>query len=203
MTGIISYQAFTNTAMKGKLIFYPRAIKERGEWYRFITHGFLHADWGHLLINMFVLYQFGEFVEYRFEDIFGQALGRIVYILFYITAIIISSVPSYFKHQENAFYSALGASGATSALVLIFVVYLPWHWFAFPPVPSIIFAAAYLWYSSYMAKHGRDNIGHDAHFWGAVYGVVFILSIGFLYDATVIENFLIRLLNGPQAPSFF
>ena len=201
MTGLISYQSFENAEMRSKLILHPFTIKREGDWYRLLTSGFIHADWGHLLINMYVLYTFGEYIEIRFGNIFGESLGRIVYVLFYLSAIIISSIPTYFKHQDHSYYRALGASGATSAIVLIFVVFHPWEWFIFPPIPAIVFAVAYLWYSSYMSNHGKDNIGHDAHFWGAAYGAFFILSIGFLYDGNILNEFMQQLLS-PKGPRF-
>ena len=202
LTGLISYQAFSNFSMKQQLIFHPSSIQERGEWYRFITSGFIHADWGHLIINMFVLYQFGEVVEYLFGEIFGKGLGRTVFILFYVSAIAIASIPSFFKNNNNPYYAALGASGATSAVVFVYVLFDPWQWFLFPPLPGILMAIGYLWYSSYMAKRGTDNIGHDAHFWGALYGVVFIISVAVFYRPELLEYFIAKLMEGPSAPNF-
>ena len=203
MTGIISYQAFNNPAMKQKLLFYPYSTHKNGEWYRFLTSGFVHADWTHLLVNLFVLYQFGKIVEYYFENlIFGQGLGKIVFILFYLSAIVVSSIPTYFQHQENAYYRALGASGATSAVVFVFILFHPWEWFIFPPLPAILFGIGYLWYSSYMDKQGRDNIGHNAHLWGAVYGLVFVISIALLYKPELLNLFIDQLLVGPGMPNF-
>ena len=202
LTGIISYQAFTNLSMKQQLLFHPTSIQARGEWYRFFTSGFIHADWGHLIINMFVLYQFGEVVEIYFEQIFGLSAGRVIYILFYLSAIAIASIPSYFKHNDNNYYRALGASGATSAIVFVYVFFDPWQWFIFPPLPGVLMAIGYLWYSSYMAKRGNDNIGHDAHFWGAFYGLVFIFSIAIFYRPELLDYFLVKLLAGPTSPPF-
>jgi membrane associated rhomboid family serine protease len=204
MTSIISYQAFNSPATMGKLIFYPYAIKERGssEWYRFLSGGFIHGDWGHLIINMIVLYQFGNFLEDGFIQVFGAGLGQILFILLYITAIIISDIPSYFQHQNNPGYRALGASGATSALVFGYILFNPWAWFAFPPLPALLYGVAFLWYSSYMEKRGADNIGHNAHFWGAVYGVLFTLISAFAFQPALLQYFWFKLLQGPTSPSF-
>ena len=175
VTGFISYQAFENRTMKSKLLMHPVSVKNFGEYYRFLTSGFVHADWTHLIINMYVLYTFGEVIENFFNQIYGGMVGRILFLVLYLGAIIISSVPSYLKHQDNSYYGALGASGGTSAVVFAFIFFNPWGWFLFPPLPGVLMAIGYLWYSSYMSKKGGDNIGHDAHLWGAVYGAVFMI----------------------------
>ena len=202
LTALISYQAFNHIAFREKLLFHPYVIKEQGEWYRFLTSGFIHADWTHLIVNMYVLYQFGPIIEHYLSNTFGVAIGRVSFIVFYLSGIVIASVPSYFKHQNNPYYRALGASGATSAVVFAFILFFPWEWFLFPPMPAVLLGVVYLWYSSYMSKRGQDNIGHDAHFWGAVYGVLFILSIGFFYDQNLLDTIISRLLAGPKAPNF-
>jgi membrane associated rhomboid family serine protease len=204
MTGFVSYQAFTNPTMKGSLLFLPTAIKSRGEYHRFITSGFIHADWIHLLVNMYVLFIFGEAAEFYFGMIFGDVFGRIAYILFYVSAIAIASLPSYFRHQDNYGYAALGASGATSALVFCYIVINPWAGisFLFLPFiefPAILLGVAYLFYSSYMDKKGTDNIGHNAHFWGAVYGVVFILVSCLIFQPAFLTFILESFLSGPAA----
>lgn len=199
ITCLTSYQAFTNIAMRQKLIFHPYTVKQNGEWYRFISHGFIHADWMHLGINMFVLYQFGNIIETYFASMFGGLQGKLFFLLLYFGAVIAGAVPSYFKHQNNSYYSALGASGGTSGIVFAFILFDPWQWFAFPPLPALIFGIGYLFYSSYMGKQGRDNIGHDAHFWGAVFGFVLTISLTALLRPDVLEIFIGRLLEGPRA----
>lgn len=202
MTAIISYQGFNNPATNAKLMMYPVRMKSGGEWYRFISHGFVHGDWMHLIVNMLVLYQFGEFLENAFVSVFGAGTGQILYVVLYLSAIVISAVPSYFQHQDNPGYAAVGASGATSALVFGYILFNPWAWFAFPPLPALLFGVAYLWYSSYMEKRGMDNIGHNAHFWGAVYGVVFTIISAFALRSELINYFIAQLLQGPTAPNF-
>jgi len=193
-TVIVSFQAFNNTGLRESLIFRPTSIKDRKEYYRFITSGFIHADMTHLFVNMFVLYQFGQFAEQVFAGIFSPMMGRVIYALFYIAAIIISSIPVYFKQQDNYAYAALGASGATSALVFAYIIFRPWQWFVFPPLPGIILGFAYLAYSAYMDQRGRDNIGHSQHYWGAIFGVSFMLLVlklkrPYLFD-TLIDNLI-------------
>lgn len=203
-TCLISYQAIQNGEMYSKLLFHPYSMKHRGEWYRFITHGFVHSNqnFAHLLVNMFVLYQIGEFIEFAFGRFFGTVTGRVAYVLLYLTAIIFSSVPSYLKHQDNPGYSAVGASGATSALVFSFILFRPWDWFIFPPLPGVFLALGYLWYSDYMSKRNLDNIGHDAHKYGAIYGLLATLAICFAFNPEVIDYILGQLLAGPKPPDF-
>ncbi len=202
MTGIISYQAFTNPVMRARLMFYPVQMKSSGEWYRFLTYGFVHANWEHLLINMFVLYMFGEYLENAFLSIFGASTGRMLFLLLYVSAIVISTVPSYFRNQDNPGYAAVGASGATSALVFGFILFNPWEWFIFPPLPALLFGIAYLWYSSYMEKRGMDNIGHNTHFWGAIYGLFFVILTAVALSPSLLNFFISRLLEGPSVPGF-
>jgi membrane associated rhomboid family serine protease len=116
LTGLISFQAFSNPAIQQQLIFHPHTISRTGQWYRFLSHGLIHANLQHLLINMFVLWQFGEVIELRvFLPLFGDLYGRLLYIFLYFSAIIVASVGTYVKHQNNPGYAAVGASGATSA----------------------------------------------------------------------------------------
>ncbi len=216
MTSLISYQAFGNELMKQKLIFYPVSIKERGELYRFITHGFIHGDLMHLIVNMYVLYVFGDHIEYIFTSEqelifhsgatikgFGPVKGRIIFLILYLGAIIISSIPQYFRHQDNGFYRALGASGGTSAIVFAYILFDPWAWFKFPPLPAILLGVGYLLYSSYMDKRGGDNIGHNAHFWGSVYGFVFTIAMAAIFQPDMLQMFIDHFLAGPRAPNNF
>ena len=182
ITAITSYAAFQNNILLNQLLFYPAQMKERNEWWRFITHGFIHADFPHLIFNMLTLFFFGPTVERVFYQLFDNHL---VYPLFYFTALIFSSVPSYFKHKNNYYYRALGASGAIAAVLFTTIMFDPWQRLLFNffiPIPAILFAVGYVAYSSYMSKKGDDNIGHEAHLWGAVFGLVcpIILKPGIL-----------------------
>ena len=200
LTGLISFKAFDDPVLKANLMFRPVNIRN-GEYYRFFTSGLIHADFNHLFFNMFALYIFGGLVEDLFYiRLFGELWGRVAFILFYFSAVALASLPSYFRHQDNYAYSALGASGATSALLFIFVMYLPWHWFIFPPLPGILIGVGYLWYSSYMDKRGVDNIGHNAHLWGAIYGIVFIIVASLIFDRSLLMEMIAAFLRGPSMP---
>ena len=172
ITALTSYAAFQNENLVRNMLFYPAEMKAKNEWWRFITHGFIHADFQHLLFNMLTLFFFGPYVEAVFKSIFDNAF---VYPLFYIAALIFSSVPSYFKHKDDYLYRALGASGAISAVLFTTIMFDPWQTIYIKfiiPVPAILFAVGYVFYSSYMGKKANDHIGHDAHLWGAVFGFV-------------------------------
>ena len=193
ITALVSFGAFQNVDLLNKCMFYPVDIKNKREFWRFITHGFIHADLQHLLFNMLTLFFFGRYVESAFNSIFGNI---IVYPLFYILALIASSLPSYKKHQDDYYYRSLGASGAVSAVLYATVVFEPWSsiYIYFIKVPAIIYAVLYLVYSNYMSRKGTDNIGHDAHFYGALFGFIF----PFVFKPYLISYFIDQLKN----PSF-
>jgi len=153
----------------------------------------------HLLINGFVLYMFGEFIERVFAREFG-AMGPVLFILLYLSAIVAGNLPSFFKHKNNPGYSAIGASGATSALVLIYCLLSPWSWFIYPPVPAIVFAVGYLVYSSWADRTNKaDGIGHSAHLYGALWGLLFFV----VTKPEMLVDFGAKLLEGPSMPNFF
>lgn len=180
ITAVVSILAFFNKELKGRLLFSPIMIAQHRQAYRFITHAFVHADWMHLAVNMFVLLSFGTAVEGAYGALFG-AKGWYFFLLLYFGGVLLSSTPSYAKHKDNKFYNAVGASGAVSAVLFASILINPLAGirFIFIPfnIPAFIFGGIYLFYSAYMAKRGNDNIGHDAHFWGAVYGLLFTILL--------------------------
>ncbi len=178
ITVYTSYRAMQDPYMKGNFMFIPYVIQRDKQWYRFFSHGLIHADWIHLLFNAYVLFSFGAQVEIYFSLIWGKAFGPIIYLGLYGSGLIMSSLYSYFKHKDNGGYQALGASGAVSAVVFSFILLMPTSGMGiiFIPgihFPAVFFGLAYLAYSAYMSKKGRDNIGHDAHYWGSVWGFAF------------------------------
>lgn len=188
ITCIVSYLAGLTPqdrhARKGlfdKLKHYPVAEKRNKEYHRFLSSGFLHGSWMHLIFNMYVLYEFGEFVELAFVEIFGM-YGRILYVVLYLSAIVIADIPSYFKHQNNPGFASIGASGAVSAVLFVYIMFRPMSglkfiFFPFFEFPAIVLGIGYLIYSSWANKNSRDNIDHSAHFAGAIYGILFILAL--------------------------
>lgn len=189
ITCFVSYMCFNNYTLFEKLKFNPYRIHMHNEYYRFITHGFVHADSTHLIFNMMTLY----FAGTSSERIFSPS---IVYVLFYILALIASSLPDYFKHKNNPYYSAIGASGAVSAVLFSLVLFAPWgvvNVYFIIPIYFILFAVLYLAFSYHMAKKQIDHIGHNAHFYGALFGVIATI----VYDPTSLRYFLNSLFNPP------
>lgn len=190
ITCIISFTAFSSEKIINDLIFWPPMIKEKHQYYRFITSGLIHADIAHLAFNMITLYFFGRLVE---EYLFIPRIGKTGYLLFYIAGIIVSEIPSYIRHRNNYSYRSLGASGAVTAVLFSFILLAPWQtiYVFFLPVPAIIFAALYVGYSIYMDRKGGDNVNHSAHLWGAAWGVAFTL----LMEPDIISRFLDQLMR--------
>ena len=180
ITGIVSVIALGNEEILMKLRFNAYDIKHSNQWYRFFTYGFVHGGYIHLLINMLVLYSFGEIVETYFKIHFpGKA--TFYYLLLYSGGLLISIVPAYGKHKNDVFYNAVGASGAIAAVIFSSIILFPTgkiFFFLLPvPIPSPIFGILYIAYEIYMGKRGNDNIGHDAHLWGAIFGLVFTIAL--------------------------
>jgi membrane associated rhomboid family serine protease len=132
---------------------------------------------------MLVLFSFGQGIENIFLELKYQGIIRypkLMYGLLYLSSIIIASLLSLKKNKHNEWYNSVGASGAISAIVFAHLFFAPWqrvYFYAFLPIPGIIFGLLYLIYSQYMSRHGSDNINHDAHFLGAVYGFLFPLLL--------------------------
>ncbi|HEY8388639.1 MAG TPA: rhomboid family intramembrane serine protease [Parasegetibacter sp.] len=181
ITALISISAFSNGKLIDDLIFYPPAVSRHNQWYRFFTCGLIHADWGHLIFNMLALYLFGRVVEQQFQGIFDSS-GKILYLLMYVSALMVSLLPTYKKHKDNYYYRSLGASGAVSAVIfagLLIAPYMEVYIFFIPiPIPGFIFAPLYLIISAVLDKKGGDNVNHSAHIWGAIYGLIFVIVMG-------------------------
>lgn len=186
-TCIISIIAFKNQKLIDDLIFYPPAVTERNQYYRFITCGFIHANVAHLAFNMYSFWIFGEYVEILFMTVFGP-VGRWYYLLMYISALVVCLLPTYFNNKNNYHYRSLGASGAVSAVIFAFIflnplqgiglIFLPREFM----IPGFIFGFLYLILSSYLDKKGGGNINHSAHIWGSVYGIVFLIVTGYFFS---------------------
>lgn len=190
ITLIVSLMAFNSPQLKARLIFWPPAL-QRGQYDRFITHGFIHADGTHLLFNMITLFFFGSVIESFYRQYFYD-MG---FVLFYLGGIIFAILPSYFAHKNNAHWASLGASGAVSAVLFAYILFQPWKliFVFFIPVPAIIFAVLYVSYTIWAGKRQNDNINHSAHLWGAAYGIIVTLLI----EPRIFNHFLQQLMNIP------
>ena len=177
ITCLVSLVAMSNVRIMQQLWFEPFVIKARGDWFRFVTHAFVHADRFHLFVNMLVLYMFGTNVEVLYGRL-DDGPSMLPFIFLYLGGILFSALPSYKKHIHNPNYRAVGASGATSAVLFAHILMLPTaplQLIILPGVniPGWIFGIAYLAFEWYQDKRGGDNVAHDAHFYGALYGIAF------------------------------
>lgn len=194
VTVLVSYLCFRSSELFHALSLKPNRVIEHNEWWRVITHGFVHADYMHLLINMLVFYSFGSYVERYFRalhagEIIGSPAGA--FLLLYFGGMIVSTVHDLIKNRKNPYFSSIGASGAVSAVVFSTIFLEPWGkilLFGVIPIPGILFGILYMAYTQCIAKRGKDNINHYAHFYGGLFGFLYpaLLShelIHFFFDA--------------------
>lgn len=198
ITAILSIGGFSNQKVIDDLIFYPPAISRRKQWYRFITCGFIHADIFHLLFNMYALYSFGKGLEYLLNLYFGDN-GTLLYVVMYLSALVICLLPSYLKNTDNYYYKSLGASGAVSAVVFACIAFRPMSEIGLVIIPGIgfpafIFGIIYLAVTAYLDKRGGGNINHSAHLWGSIYGIVFVAVVSYtMSDYDLFGNFVLQI----------
>ena len=205
ITTLVSIGGFGNQKLIDDLIFYPPSVR-RGQWYRLFTCGLIHADWGHLIFNMFALYIFGEGrintpsgpiytgVEFQFVEIFGSK-GKFIYILMYVLALAVSILPTYSKNKDNYYYRSLGASGAVSAVIFSSILFHPLMGMGLFFIPvyiaGFLFGIIYLVVSSWLDKRGQGNINHSAHIFGALFGVAFtVIACKIISDYPVLSSFV-------------
>ena len=169
---LISYKGFSDFNFFEKYKFNVGGIK-RGEQFRMFSSGFLHVDTQHLLFNMLTLY--------FFADIVVQDLGILSFVLVYVGSLILGSLLSLYFHKDEYHYSAVGASGAVTGILYSAILLRPemslYMFFVPIPIPAYVFGIGYLLYSIYGMKTRSGNIGHDAHFGGAIGGYVITLLL--------------------------
>jgi membrane associated rhomboid family serine protease len=154
----------------------PYAVKRNNEYFRFITSGLIHQDYMHLFFNMFAFYSFGSVVEEHFAYAFPE-MGQLLFVALYVLGVVASDIPTYLKHQNQPYYNSLGASGGVSSIVFAAILLYPMMEMGLLllPIrlPGFIFGGLYMFYSYYQAQRGGDFINHDAHLYGALFGLVF------------------------------
>ena len=175
ITSSVSLVGFGNPKMIESLLLWPPAITRKGEYHRLLTYGLVHGDFQHLLFNMITLFFFGR----AMEPFFGGLLGSNGFAFFYVLGLVVSILPTYLRHRNDANYRSLGASGAVSGVLFAFILLQPWAtiYVYVIPVPAIVYAALYTAYTIYMDRRGGDNVNHSAHLWGAAYGVAFTVAV--------------------------
>jgi len=193
VTTLVSLYAFQAHSFLSAAMMNPYAVHHRQQYYRLITSGFVHKDHMHLLWNMLSFYFFGPAIEREFKMLFGSA-GSLYFIALYMLAIVVSDVPTLFKHRENPNYNSLGASGGVAAVIFAFIIFQPLAeiclYFALC-LDGFILGALYLIFSWYQGRKANDNINHDAHLYGALFGFVFCVIVA----PSSIGNFFEQIKN--------
>ena len=187
---MVSFAAFGNPKLLDALVFWPPAVTKKHDYSRFLSYGFVHGDFQHLLFNMITLYFFGRVIE----GFVNSQLGAYGFGLFYLSGLIVSILPTYFQHRNDEDYRSLGASGAVSAVLFAFILFQPWamiYFFFAIPIPAIVYAVLYVGYTIWANRRGGDRINHSAHLWGAAYGVAFVLVL----KPEVLSLFVERLMH--------
>ncbi|ATA68999.1 rhomboid family intramembrane serine protease [Capnocytophaga cynodegmi] len=166
---LFSMQGFKDYSFFNKYKFGIREV-QRGEYMRMITSGFLHADWQHLIFNMITLF--------FFADVVIAYAGITHFVLVYIFSLVLGSLFALFFHRNEPYYTAVGASGAVTGILYASILFNPQMMIIVfvIPMPAYIFGIGYLLYSIYGMKSRTDNIGHSAHFGGAVGGLIYALA---------------------------
>jgi membrane associated rhomboid family serine protease len=179
LTVLTSLAAFQSEKVFKALIMNPYAIKSQHQYYRFLTSGFIHANYTHLGFNMFSFYFFGSSVEYIFSVVFGDAGGP-SFVALYLLAILASDIPTYLKQKNNPEYNSLGASGGVAAVIFAFILFQPLQkiciFIAFC-LPGFIMGIIFVVFSYYQDRRSQDNINHSAHLYGALFGWLFCLIL--------------------------
>ncbi len=177
---LVSLYAFGKPDIINRFKHYPYREKHNKEYYRMITSGFLHGGWLHLLINMFVMWEFGNIVERYYILEFGATSGKLFYLLLFFLAIVAGDLPTYFKYADQKGFASIGASGAVSAIVFVFIIMEPWqmlYLYGIVPIPAIVGGVAYLVYSQWASNKSGGRIDHQAHIFGALFGMLFTILL--------------------------
>lgn len=181
ITIVVSYLGFGNLRLFDDLKLFPALMHSPANWYRAFTYAFIHADWIHLCLNMFVLYNFGSNGTELYYHFIFEEKGALYFILLYVGGIIGSVIPTIEKQKNNPLYTAVGASGAVSSVVFAYIVFNPkqsFYLFFIPvPIPAFLFGIVYLLVSYYLAKKDQGSVAHDAHLFGSLFGLMFTILL--------------------------
>lgn len=187
-TIITSLYAFYDHSIYGKFMLHPYSVSKGQNVYTLITSGLVHGDWMHLFFNMFTFYAFAFTLE--------RLMGSWQFGLLYFLGLVLSDLPTVFKHKDNFNFNSLGASGAISAVLFSYILFNPMSkiYIMFIPIgiPAVVFGVLYLIYCAYASRNSRDHINHDAHFFGALTGLIFTI----IFVPGILQNFIAMLTGG-------
>jgi membrane associated rhomboid family serine protease len=176
LTVIVSAIGLASRPFIERTVLRPYLIARGSAYPTLLTSGFVHADVTHLLFNLITLYSFGLALE--------QTIGTTQFVILYFSSMLISHIGTCIKHRNEPNYASLGASGAILGVLFASIAYFPHQRiFILPiplPIPAPLFALAYLAFSVYSSRRSaagqtQDRVNHDAHIFGALTGVVFVL----------------------------
>jgi len=188
-TILVSWRAFEQSALFEKLLHSPYRVKHQKQYYRVFSHMLVHADGIHLALNMFVFYSFGRVLESIFTLNWGNVTGGLLFVALYGLGGAAATLPSLRKQGDNYGYNSVGASGGVSALLMAYMILFPLNEIAFffIPMPAFIGVFVFFLLEHFMKRNVRSNIAHDAHIWGALFGIAFI--------AVVVPNSIPRFIS--------
>lgn len=196
LIAFVSIYAWNKPEIQRLFVFNAYKTYHAKEYYRLLTSGFVHANWLHLGFNLYVLYLFGEIVLRDFSLQLDFLYPDFAFLLLFVLGVIVSELPSFLKYKNQPVYNSLGASGGVSSVVFASILLHPTGLkmgLLFIPIylPAFMFGILYLIYSHYQSKNAQDNINHDAHLYGALFGLVFVIM---LYPEAV-PHFIEELKN--------
>jgi membrane associated rhomboid family serine protease len=176
VTCLVSVLALGNPKLLEGMLFWPPALKDKGEYQRLLTYGLVHANFAHLFFNMLTLFFFGGMVERLYQ----ARMGEYGFAFFYTLGLVASILPTWWRHRDDAGYRGLGASGAVVGVLFAAILLDPWmmlYVFYSLPVPAIVYGVGYVAYELWADYRGGDRVNHSAHLWGAAYGIGFTLLV--------------------------
>lgn len=194
ITTVSSIYGWNNPSLQSRWMFNPYAAFHGKQYYRFLTSGFVHSNTVHLLFNMIALFFFGAVIEKIYTNLYGF-LGVIFYLLTFLAGIVVANLRTFLKYKNSSYYNSLGASGGVASILFASILYRPtssiYLMFLPIPIPAFILGAVYLIYTYYSSRRTGDNINHDAHLYGSLFGVVFTILI----RPVVVVEFFDRIKN--------
>ncbi|WP_333865219.1 rhomboid family intramembrane serine protease [Sphingobacterium sp.] len=173
LTLATSIYTFSHEQLFGKLMLHPYSIARKRNVHTILTSGFVHKDWGHLLFNMLTFYYFAFGLERILAEV--SPYGHILFAVIYVGSLILSDIPTIIQQKNNPGYYSLGASGAICAVLFSYILFDPKVTIGVMmiiPMPAYLFAFLFLGYCIWASKKGQDGINHDAHFFGALSGLI-------------------------------
>jgi membrane associated rhomboid family serine protease len=177
----ISWQALNNSKLQERLLFIPYNVKRNKEYYRLISHLFIHADIVHLAFNMLSLYSLGSMFEQQLNVSYGTTVGSTHFLILYFLGGLTAAFVIYIRNQNDPSYRSLGASGAVSAVIFASILWNPnmslMFMFIPVPIPAYFFGPIYLLIEFFALRKGGTGIAHDAHIGGALFGIIYVLIL--------------------------